>query len=645
MVGIRVAELAKELGMTNAELIQHLTDLGVAVAGPAAYLDAEVAQVLREMFGPEAESGGRVVEVSPSATVKELADALGVGAPELQKKLISQGLLVSVNQRLQPDTLKQLAAEYGAKLRLKVEEKPVARSPKRPGPKTGPQPRPPVVTVMGHVDHGKTTLLDYIRKSNVVAGEYGGITQHIGAYQVEVPHDGEMRRITFIDTPGHAAFSAMRARGASVTDIVVLIVAADDGLMPQTREAIDHALAAEVPIIVAINKIDVPSANVERVKTQLTEVGLVPTEYGGKTECVAISALKGTGVSDLLEHILFLADVLELKADPNAECHGVILEARQESGRGVVATVLVQQGTLRVGDCVVCGTAYGKVRAMTTDRGEQVKKATPSMPVEIIGLTGVPKAGDRLEVVANERCARETAEERIEKQRSANIGKTSRQTLEDAIRRVRTGQTEGLDLIVKADVQGSVEAVVGVLNSMAENEPDVTVRIVRAGVGNVTESDVELAASTKAVIVGFNVRVDPMAQEAAERYHVEIQTYRVIYELTDAIERAIKGLLAPVYEEVILGKAEVRATFRTPRGAVIAGCYVTEGKVVRNADARVVRARKVVFTGRVDSLRHLKEDVREMAQGFECGIMMDGFNDYAVGDVIEVFETRQVPPV
>jgi len=644
MAGIRVAELAKELGMTNAELMQNLTDLGVPVAGAAAYVDADVAQVLREMFSESPATAGRTVEVAPSATLKELADALGVGAPELQKKLMDMGTLVSVNQRLKPDTMKQLAGMYGVTLKMKLEERPVVKAPKRPGPRTGPQPRPPVVTVMGHVDHGKTTLLDYIRKSNVVAGEYGGITQHIGAYQVDVPIGKETRKITFIDTPGHAAFSAMRARGASVTDIVVLVVAADDGIMPQTREAIDHARAANVPIIVAINKIDVPNANPDRVKTQLTEVGLVPTEYGGDTECVAISALKGTGVADLLEHIVFLADLLELKADPNAPTTGVIIEARQEAGRGVVATVLVQEGTLRVGDCIVCGVAHGKVRAMISDRGEQVKKAAPSTPVEIMGLSCVPSAGDRLEVVSDERCAREIAEERKEKQRSANIERGDNRSLQDILKELSAGQQVELRLVVKADVQGSVEAVIGALNALAETQEQVSVRIVRAGVGTISESDVDLAAATNAIVVGFNVRADHPAQQAAERHHVEIKTFQIIYELTDAIERAIKGMLAPEYEEVVLGKAEVRATFRTPRGTVIAGCYVTEGKVVRNASARVIRNRKVIFQGAVSSLRHLKDDVREMAQGYECGIVMDGFNDFTVGDVIEVYEQRQVQP-
>ncbi len=642
MAGTRVSELAKELGMTNAEMVQALVDLGVAVPGPAAFIDAETAQIVREMFQEAPSSAARVVEVSPSATVKSLADAIGANAGEVQKKLMEQGMLVSVNQRLSTDAMRSIAASYGVSLKIKVEDRPAAPKPKRKGSQAGPQPRPPVVTVMGHVDHGKTTLLDYIRKTNVVAGEYGGITQHIGAYQVEVTVEKERRKITFIDTPGHAAFTAMRARGASVTDIVVLIVAADDGIMPQTQEAIDHARAAEVPIIVAINKIDRADANPDKVKTQLTELGLVPRDYGGDIECVPVSALTGQGVNELLEHIVFMADLLELKADPNAPVSGVIIEARLEVGRGAVATVLVQEGTLRVGDCVVCGTVHGKIRAMTTERGERVAKATPSMPVEIMGLSGVPQAGDRLEVVSDERCARQIADTRTRQQREANLQRSRNLSLEEVLEGLRKGEATELRVVVKGDVQGSVEAVVGALENLPQES--VAVKVLRTGVGNITENDVQLAAACQAIVLGFNVRTDQMAQAAAERQHVDVKTFQVIYELTDAIERAIKGMLAPVYEEVPLGKAEVRATFRTPRGAVIAGCYVTEGKVVRNAEARVVRAKKVVFAGRVDSLRHLKDDVREMAQGFECGIMMDGFNDFKVGDTIEVFENRRVEP-
>ncbi len=642
MAATRVSELAKELGMTTAELMAGLKDLGVPAAGPAAIIDAETAQTLREIYTPSSAGDARSVELALNATVKDLAEAIGVSASEVQKKLMQEGVLASINQRLDSTVIRRLAGVYGISLKMKAApEAAPTHAPKHGGPRSGPQPRPPVVTILGHVDHGKTTLLDTIRNTNVVSGEFGGITQHIGAYQVEVEVEGEKRKITFLDTPGHAAFSAMRARGASVTDIAVLIVAADDGVMPQTVEAIDHARAAEVPIIVAINKVDKPDANPERIKTQLTEHGLVPTEYGGDVECVAVSALKGDGIDELLEHILFVADVQDLKADPHGRATGVIIEARQEVGRGAVATALVQQGTLRNGDCVVCGLSYGKIKAMTNDRGERINKATPSMPVEIIGLSSVPMAGDRLESAKDEREARLKAQKRSEQQRAAQLqGGRTRVTLEDISRRVREGEAKELSVIVKADVQGSGEAVVGALQALPQDE--VSLRVVRCGVGNVSEDDIQLAAATDAVVLGFNVRADQQSQSAAERLHVDIRTYQVIYELTEAVERAMKGMLAPVYEEIALGKAEVRATFRTPRGVIIAGCYVTEGKITRNADARVRRGRDVIYTGKIDSLKHIKEDVREIAQGFECGMVMDGYGDYKTGDVIEAFEVREV---
>ncbi len=642
MAATRVSELAKELGMTPAEMMAGLKELGVPAAGPAAIIDADTAQTLRELYSPSSASNARTVELAPNATVKDFAEAIGVGASEVQKKLIQEGVLASINQRLDPTVIKRLAGLYGISLKMKAApEAGPTRIPKHGGPRSGPQPRPPVVTIMGHVDHGKTTLLDTIRHTNVVSGEFGGITQHIGAYQVDVEVEGQKRKITFLDTPGHAAFTRMRARGASVTDIAVLIVAADDGVMPQTIEAIDHARAAEVPIIVAINKVDKPDANPDRIKTQLTEHGLVPAEYGGDVECVAVSALKGDGIDDLLEHILFVADVQDLRAEPQGLASGVIVEARQEVGRGAVATALIQQGTLRNGDCVVCGLAYGKIKAMTNDRGERINKATPSMPVEIIGLSSVPMAGDSLEVVKNERDARLKAQARAEQRRTTQLqGGRTRVTLEDIGRMVRQGVAKELAVIVKADVQGSGEAIVGALQALPADE--VSLRVVRCGVGNVSEDDVQLAAATGAVVLGFNVRADQKAQSAAERLHVDIRTYSVIYELTEAVERAMKGMLAPVYEEIALGKAEVRATFRTPRGVIIAGCYVTEGKVTRNADARVRRGRDVIYTGKIDSLQHIKEDVREMAQGFECGMVMEGYGDYQVGDIIEAFEVREV---
>ncbi|HSV74820.1 MAG TPA: translation initiation factor IF-2 [Chthonomonadales bacterium] len=645
MMGIRVSDLAKELGMTNADLMAALNDLGVAVPGPAAIVESEAAQVMREMFGAQGVAG-KVAEVPVGATVKDLAIAMGVPAADVQKRLMAMGVLAAVNQRLTADTAKALASVYGFTLRSKIEPRAQApqaapkASAKHRGPATGPQARPPVVTIMGHVDHGKTTLLDAIRHTDVVAGEFGGITQHIGAYQVEVDFEGARRKVTFIDTPGHAAFTAMRARGASVTDIAVLVVAADDGIMPQSIEAMDHARAAEVPIIVAVNKIDRPDANPDRVKTQLAEHGLVPREYGGDVECVPVSAKHGTGLDDLLQTILLQADMMDLRADPHDKPKGVIVEAKQEVGRGPVATALVQQGTLRPGDCVVCGIAHGRIRAMMSERGERLNKAGPATPVEILGLSIVPAAGERLEVVKDERTARQTAERRADQLRLARVSTAQRVTLEEMARRIREGESRDLNLVVKADVQGSVEAVVGQLYQVSQDE--VRLHVVSSGVGNINENDIMLASATGGIVVGFNVRAEQPAQAAAEREHVDIRTYNVIYELTEAVEKAMRGLLAPVFEERVLGKAVCRQVFRTPRGVVIAGSYVTDGKVTRNAEARVYRGGALIYTGKVESLRHVKDDVREMAQGFECGIVLADFSTIQVDDVIEAFEMQQV---
>jgi translation initiation factor IF-2 len=640
MTGIRVSELSKELGIAVDELVKTLADLGVPVPGGAALIDGDLAQAVRELYAPAAP--GKVAEISAGATVKELAEAMHIGAAEVQKRLMGMGVLAAVNQRLDPSVAQKVAAAYGYTIKTKVEERAAAPAPpaKHKSPGGGQTLRPPVVTIMGHVDHGKTTLLDAIRNTNVVGGEFGGITQHIGAYQVEMEHEGQRRRITFLDTPGHAAFTAMRARGASITDIAVLVVAADDAIMEQTVEAIDHARAAEVPIIVAINKIDKEGANPDKVKSQLTEHNLVPTEYGGDTECVPISAKQKTGIDDLLEMILFQADVMELKADPHARPVGTIVEARQEVGRGPVATVLVQQGTLRVGDAVVCGLAHGRIRAMTNDRGERVQKAGPATPVEITGLSSVPQAGDVLEEVKDERTARQTAEKRQQQARASRLAVTQRVTLDDIYRRIAEGEAKELNLVLKGDVHGSVEAVVGQLNKIEQDE--VKLRILHTGVGNVSESDVMLASASGAVVIGFNVRIDQPAQVAAERERVDVRTFNIIYELTEAVEKAMKGLLAPVYEEVPLGRAECRRVFRTPKGIIIAGSYCLEGKIVRGAEVRVRRGSEVIHTGRIDTLKHVKEDVKEIAQGYECGITVQDYTDIKEGDILECFTMKQV---
>jgi translation initiation factor IF-2 len=642
-MGIRVAELATELEMTSAELVTALNDLGVAVPGPAAIVDADTAQAMREMYGKQ-NGAGPTAEFVAGGTVKDLAIAMGMTPASVQKKLMDMGVLAAVNQRLSPDAARKLGAAFGYSVKLKAPAQPAApvstAKPKHKAPGGAAVPRPPVVTIMGHVDHGKTSLLDAIRETNVVEGEFGGITQHIGAYQVEIDHEGDKRKITFLDTPGHAAFTAMRARGASVTDIAILVVAADDGIMPQTIEAISHARAAEVPVLVAINKVDKPDSNPDRIKTQLTEHDLVPTEYGGETDCVLVSAKTRQGLDDLLEHIAFKADLMELKADPHGKPFGVIVEAKQEVGRGPVATVLVQEGTLRIGDSVVCGLAHGKIRAMMNDKGERLNKATPAMPVEITGLSSVPLAGDKLDVVKDERTARTMAEQRQVNQRTSRLAAAQKVTLEDVYRRIREGEQLELNLIIKADVQGSVEAVVNQLQQLEVEE--VKLRIIHSGVGNIGESDITLAAASGAIVIGFNVRSDQPAQVAAEREHIDVRSYNVIYELTDSVEKAMKGKLAPIYEEVPLGKVDVRARFKTPKGVIIAGCYVTEGKVVRNAEARVIRDGETVYTGKITSLKHIKEDVREMAQGFECGIVLEDFIDVQIGDKMEVFEMKQV---
>lgn len=503
--------------------------------------------------------------------------------------------------------------------------------------------RPPVVTVMGHVDHGKTTLLDYVRKTNVAAQEVGQITQHIGASVVE--HNG--KKIVFIDTPGHEAFTALRARGAQVTDIAVLVVAADDGVMPQTIEAINHATAANVPIIVAINKIDKPGANPERVKAQLASIGLVPVEWGGNTECVEISALRGDGVDDLLDVILLQAELMELKADPEAPAWGVILESEMDSKRGPAATVIVQQGTLKVGDFVVAGLTCGRIRAMFDDKGREVKSATPSIPVRIYGLEELPEAGDILEVVSDAREGREIVERRRAEAEELSRRPTKPLTLEEFFQRVQQSERKELKLIVKADTQGSLDAIVFALKRI--EHPEIGISIIHQGVGNVSESDVMLAVASEAIIVGFNVRIDAGARRALQRERVDVRLYQIIYELIDDVKRAILGMLEPVRREGIVGVAEVRATFKSGKFGVVAGCYVKRGKVVLGLPCRVMRDGKVVYEGKVSSLRRYQEDRQEIPEGMECGVAVEGFTDYQVGDIIEVYtvtqEERQISEV
>lgn len=570
-------------------------------------------------------------------TVSDLSAQLNKPVTEVIKSLLMLGVVANQNQVLDRDTVELIAAEYGFDVKDEVvtdaiEFEKIVFDDKEEDL----SPRPPVVTIMGHVDHGKTTLLDTIRNTRITSTEAGGITQHIGAYQVE--YDG--KKITFIDTPGHEAFTQMRARGAQVTDITVLVVAADDGVMPQTREAIEHAKAAGVPIIVAINKIDKDTANPERVMQQLSEIGLLPEEWGGDTIYCRISALKNEGIDELLDMILLVSELRELKANYNRLASGTVIEAKLDRGRGPVATLLVQNGTLRVGDSIVVGTTYGRVRAMTNEWGKPLKEATPSTPVEIIGLQSVPQAGDRFMVFADDKEARKIAEARAEKQREKELKPRRALTLDDLFAQIQEGDLKELNLIIKADVQGTAEALGAAL--MKINVEGVKINIIRQAVGAITESDVTLASASHAIIIGFNVRPTGRTRELAKEEGVDIRLHNVIYKVIEEIEAAMKGLLDPVYEEKVIGEAEVRETFKVSRIGTIAGCYVANGVVRRNSLCRVIREGVVIYEGKINSLRRFKDDVREVAQGYECGMTIENFNDIKVGDVIECYIMEEV---
>ena len=579
------------------------------------------------------------VTVPSGVTVKDLSAALGIPVAQIIKIMMAAGEMVTITQSL-PD---EAVIEIGGAVEREVHIKRAADEEEEvevyEDSESDLEERPPVVTIMGHVDHGKTTLLDAIRQTSVVETEAGGITQHIGAYQAD--HDG--RKITFLDTPGHEAFTAMRARGAKVTDIAVLVVAADDGVMPQTKESISHARAAEVPIVVAVNKIDLPAANPDRVKSELASEELQPEEWGGSTQYSEVSAKQGQNLDDLLERILLVADAeLELKANPHVEASGPIIESRLDIGRGPVATMLVHRGTLKVGDAIVAGDAWGKVRALYNYRGEKIREAGPGDPVEILGFDKPPAAGEHARVVENERAARQSAQTRGERLRREQLAQQTRRRmrLEDVFNRLQEGEAQDLNLVLKGDVVGSVEAAVGELEKI-EN-PEVRVNVIHKGVGGITEGDVMLASASSAMIVGFNVRPNAEARALADREGVEIRTYRVIYQLTEDIEQALVGMLKPTEVEETIGEAEVRALFRVSRLGTIAGCYVTNGVVRRNGQVRVVRDGTVVQESTIADLKRFKDDVREVQEGFECGIRLDGFNDVKEGDVLEVYETRQV---
>jgi translation initiation factor IF-2 len=579
------------------------------------------------------------VDVLSGVTVGELAKELGASGPALVKKLFEMGEMVTVQQSLPDDTVEIICAELGVQVNFVTQEE-LEFGIEEPDDPGALEARPPVVTVMGHVDHGKTLLLDAIRETDVVEGEAGGITQHIGAYQVN--RDG--RLITFIDTPGHEAFTSMRARGAQVTDIAVLVVAADDGVMPQTVEAINHAKAAEVPIVVAVNKMDKPDADPARVKAQLTEHELIAEDLGGETPTVEVSAMTGQNLDELLEILLLQADIMELKANPNKRARGRVIEAHLDKGRGPVATVLVQHGTLRNGDVVVGGTADGKVRAMFDEHGVGVDQAVPGQPVLTLGWDEVPEAGDEFRVAADERTARDIAERRAAQQRRVELLEQSRpKTLEDLAAEVERGDVAVLNLIIKGDVSGSVEALEDALTEL--EIPEVDVRVVHKGVGGVTANDVALAEASDATIVAFNVRPDANARDAIDEAGVDLRSYSIIYEAIEDVERAVKGLLAPEFQEIVLGEAEVREIFKVPRAGFVFGCFVTNGEVRRDAQVRVVREGVVVADDRIDSLRRFKDDVREVSSGYECGIGLDRFQDVKVGDILEAYEQREVERV
>lgn len=702
MSKMRVYQLAKELGVTSKELIEKLKDLSVEVGNHMSTLEDEEASLLIELFTEEKENktytstsktksdgnmdkddqdiqvdnieddhniskdnkkvkskkknknkrkshpskeehnimeekGERVIVIDEKIIVKDFAEKIGKTPNEVIGKLIKMGVMASINQEIDFETAEIIASEFEITIEKSTnvaeEENDLVILPDH---EEDLKPRPPVVTVMGHVDHGKTSLLDSIRKTHVTEREAGGITQHIGASEVVV--DGN--KIVFLDTPGHEAFTTMRARGAKVTDIAILVVAADDGVMPQTIEAINHAKAAGVPIIVAINKIDKPSANPDRVKQELADHGVLIEEWGGDVISVPVSALKGTNIDTLLEMILLVAEMEELKANPNRKAVGTVIEAELDKGRGPVATVLVQNGTLRVGDSVVIGTTYGRIRAMVNDKGKRVKQALPSTAVEITGFSEVPEAGDQMVVVDDDKTAKEIASKRIAKIKEEQMKKSQKVSLDALFSQMQQGTIKELNIIIKADVQGSVEAVKQSIEKLTTEK--VVIKVIHGGVGAITESDVMLASASNAIIIGFNVRPTSSATALAKKEEVDVRTYRIIYKALEDIEAAIEGMLDPEYKEAELGKAEVRATFKVPNVGIIAGCYVIEGKIVRNAKIRLVRDGIVIHDGVISSLKRFKDDVKEVATGYECGIGIDNFNDVKEGDIFEAYHMEEI---
>ncbi|MBO8435146.1 MAG: translation initiation factor IF-2 [Tyzzerella sp.] len=641
----RIHELAKQLNINSKELMEKLNEFGIEAHSHMSTLSDEDAELIMEYYTSEDTTSEdtsddiAVVYIGDSITVKELAEKLDMSGTELVKSLMKKGIMAGINQSIDFDTAVKIGEDFDIIIEKEPEKDIMEETFKdEPDNEEDLVERPPVVVVMGHVDHGKTSLLDSIRHSSVTSTEAGGITQHIGAYTVQI--DG--KPITFLDTPGHEAFTAMRMRGAQVTDIAILVVAADDGVMPQTIEAINHAKAAGVEIIVAINKIDKEAANPDRVKQELVEYGLLAEDWGGETICVPVSAVKKTGIDQLLEMIILTAEMKELKANPNKKARGVIIEAQLDKGRGPVATVLVQSGTLKVGDPIVAGSAYGKIRAMTDDKGRRVKKAGPSTPVEILGLSEVPSAGDGFYVAESDKQARQVAESIIAKNRMDMIKSTPQKvSLDDLFTQIQSGNVKELNIVVKADVHGSVEAVKQSLERLSNDE--VRVRIIHGGVGAITESDVMLASASNAIIIGFNVRPEPAAKTFADEEKVDLRLYRVIYNAIEDVSNAMKGMLDPVFEEKVIGHAEVRQLFKASGVGTIAGSYVLDGKFVRNCKVRVTREGEKIYEGELESLKRFKDDVKEVNAGYECGLVMKKFNDLKELDIVEAYIMVEVP--
>lgn len=694
---VRVYQLAKELNLSSKELIKKLEELSIEVGSHMSTLENEDAKLVLELFTEEEEvpkastfeskpakgqnknktqkelakkkntfenktkqsmkntersdslkeeyntieeKGEQVIQIDEKITVKDFAEKIQKSPNEIITKLIKVGVMAAINQEIDFETAETIANEFDIDIEKNINI--VEESSDlfiEPDDEKDLKPRPPVVTVMGHVDHGKTSLLDAIRKTSVTEREAGGITQHIGASEVVV--DG--KKMVFLDTPGHEAFTTMRARGAKVTDIAILVVAADDGVMPQTIEAINHAKAAGVPIIVAINKMDKPSANSDRVKQELSEHGVIIEEWGGDVISVDVSALKGTNIDTLLEMILLVAEMEELKANPDRNAIGTVIEAELDKGRGPVATVLVQNGTLRIGDSVVIGTTFGRIRAMVNDKGKRVKEAPPSTAVEITGFSEVPEAGDQMVAVQDDKTAKDISNARKNKIKEEQMRKSQKISLDALYSQMEQGAIKELNIIIKADVQGSVEAVKQSIEKLSTDK--VIIKAIHGGVGGITESDVMLASASNAIIIGFNVRPVSSATALAKKEEVDIRTYRIIYSALEDIEAAIKGMLDPEFKEVELGKAEIRATFKVPGAGTIGGCYVIEGKILRNAKIRLVRDGIIIHDGEMGSLRRFKDDVREVAAGYECGIGIDGFNDVKEGDIIEAYQMQEIKQI